>query len=104
MTSPVEGREEEFNDWYQNTHLGQVVAVKGIKSAQRFKVAKAYADGPAHPYLAIYDIEADNIDDPVQGIIDRMGTDDMIISSAMDPNTVTVMYEEIGPVVENPDN
>jgi hypothetical protein len=104
MTSPVEGREQEFNDWYQNIHLGQVVAVEGIKSAQRFRVCRTYKEAPAHRYLAIYDIETDNVDEPVAGIVAKMGTNDMIISDAMDPNTITVMYEEIGSVVEHLDD
>jgi hypothetical protein len=102
MTSPVEGREEEYNDWYQNVHLSQVVAVEGIKSAQRYKVCRTYTESPSHPYLAIYEIETDHIDEPVAGIIAEMEAGDMVISDAMDTNIVTVMYEEIGPAVEHP--
>jgi len=30
LTNPVEGREEAYNDWYQNVHLPEVVAYKGV--------------------------------------------------------------------------
>ncbi len=64
QTRPAEGREEEFNDWYTNQHLADVLEVPGFISAQRFKISDAHprsGDQPAYPfeYLALYDIEGD---------------------------------------------
>lgn len=36
FADPVPGRESEFNDWYQNTHLGDLVQLDGWEGAQRF--------------------------------------------------------------------
>jgi hypothetical protein len=55
-SKPVEGREAEFNDWYDNHHVPDVLAVPGFVAAQRFR---ADAAAPGHPYLAIYEIEGD---------------------------------------------
>ena len=30
FTSPVEGREDDYNDWYDNQHLGDVIAAAGF--------------------------------------------------------------------------
>ena len=59
MTNAVPGREEEFNDWYSNTHVQEVVDIDGFVSAQRFKLSEDQA-GPRneYEYLAIYEIEA----------------------------------------------
>jgi len=37
LTNPVAGREDDYNDWYTNRHLGDVLEVPGIVSAKRLK-------------------------------------------------------------------
>ena len=53
----VEGREDEFNDWYENTHLGEVLQVPGFVSAQRFQLLGDPAGGAK--YLAVYELSGD---------------------------------------------
>jgi hypothetical protein len=56
-TNPMSDEEDaEFNDWYTNTHLGEIVALPGIVSATRYKVAGPTAAGAKHRYLAIYEL------------------------------------------------
>ena len=62
LSRPVEGREAEFNEWYQHVHLGEVVAFSGFKSAQRFRRVRSLTGPGNYPYLAIYEIETDDID------------------------------------------
>src|SRR4051812_5666782 len=38
FTNPVEGREDEYNEWYTNTHLADLLRVPGLMSAQRFRL------------------------------------------------------------------
>ena len=45
MTNPVEGREDEYNEWYSGIHLQEVVAIAGFISAQRFKLSDAQLAG-----------------------------------------------------------
>ena len=56
-TSPVEGRDDEYNDWYDDVHLMEVLKVAGFTSARRFRTL----GGNAVPYLAIYEVEADDL-------------------------------------------
>jgi len=61
--NPVEGQEEEFNDWYNNTHIHEIVEkVPGMVSAQRFALdpKNSKDNHPSHKYLAIYDVETDD--------------------------------------------
>ena len=57
----VEGREGEFNEWYDNTHLGDVLAVPGMIAATRYELEPVERSGPPAPgqYLAVYEFEGD---------------------------------------------
>lgn len=103
LTEPVEGRDAEFNDWYQNVHLGDVVAIEGFTAAQRFRFAKTLGGGEdeAFPYLAIYEIETDDIDEVLAELNRRRGTERMGISEALGPKVYAVVYEEFGSPVES---
>lgn len=61
FTSPVEGREDEYNDWYDNTHLREFVGLPGVVSGRRYKVSPT---GPkaATSYAAIYELDGDPAD------------------------------------------
>ncbi|HVV74517.1 MAG TPA: hypothetical protein VHC43_00660 [Mycobacteriales bacterium] len=43
-----------YNDWYDNTHLGELLAIEGCLSAKRFG-----PDGTG-AYLALYDFDCDS--------------------------------------------
>ncbi len=57
FTSPAEGREDDYNAWYDDVHLAEFSALPGVINGRRFKVASANAD--AKPvYAAIYELSA----------------------------------------------
>jgi hypothetical protein len=56
-TSPAEGREDEYNDWYDNVHLPEFLALPGVISGRRFKVVPAKDGKPV--YSAIYELTED---------------------------------------------
>jgi hypothetical protein len=100
LSNPVEGREDDYNDWYQNVHLGELTALPGFKSGQRFRLARSLVEGESHPYLALYEIETDDID----AVLDHLRTVAenklLTMSDALDTdNTRAVVYEECGAVV-----
>jgi hypothetical protein len=51
------GREQEFNRWYDDVHVPEVLQVGPIVACQRFKVADAQMMPQTHAYLAIYEFE-----------------------------------------------
>lgn len=73
-TNPAPGRDAEFNDWYDNTHLPQILALPMVVSAQRFRLSPTGVDGTAagslvdtsaplpHEYLAVYEVTGDPTD------------------------------------------
>src|SRR5690606_19186746 len=48
LSNPVPGRDQEYNDWYSNRHLADVVAVPGFVSAQRFRLVDPEAEDAPH--------------------------------------------------------
>ena len=53
-TSPVDGREDEYNAWYDDVHLREFSALPGVINGRRFQVA---GDGKAQ-YAALYELSA----------------------------------------------
>ena len=41
LTHPVEGREADYNQWYTEIHLAEVLALPGFVAVQRFKLSEA---------------------------------------------------------------
>jgi hypothetical protein len=98
LTSPE--HDDAYNDWYDNTHLADVLEVPGFVAATRYRISDAQAKGmePQHRYLSIYEVESDDL----QGAVNELGRAgrDMVISDHLDPGTAAAfLYEEITPRV-----
>ncbi|MCD0449124.1 hypothetical protein LO762_07965 [Actinocorallia sp. API 0066] len=97
LTNPVEGREDEYNDWYDNTHLHDALRIPGFVAAQRFELADAQRAEPPHPwkYLAIYELEIDDPQKTVDALAAAYNTPDMIISEALSQVRLGWIYQPI---------
>ena len=96
-TNAAKGRDDDFNDWYDNIHIGEVLALPGFLSAQRFRVGDTQmGPPPSHRYLALYEFEADSLADVSRSFIENAGK--MKMSDAIDLSTaVTHIYTATGP-------
>lgn len=58
---PPAGRESEWNNWYNNSHVAERLAIPGFLSARRFTlvegIPKPVAVAGEAKYLALYDLE-----------------------------------------------
>lgn len=99
LTQPKEGREQEYNDWYDKVHLHQLVANPAVKTAQRFELRQMIAGEKPYPYLAVYEIETDDIG----AVLAALGSDSaagrISVSEALSPDSWGGVYEERGPLV-----
>jgi hypothetical protein len=96
FSDAVPGREQEFNRWYDEQHLADVLKVPGFVAAQRFRLAQDDAAAPAR-YLAIYEIETDDPQRTLAELHVRAGTPAMPISPALDIAVVKpLLYGAIG--------
>lgn len=61
-TSCAEGSDAEFNRWYDEVHIPQLLTIDGFVGARRYRLADAQMgrSRPEQPYLALYEIEADD--------------------------------------------
>ncbi|MBS7700254.1 MULTISPECIES: DUF4286 family protein [unclassified Chelatococcus] len=79
LANAKDGQEEEFNDFYSNTHIPDVLKVPGMKSAERFVLAGPQRMSIPSPfkYLAIYQVETDDLASVAADIAERSGTEAM---------------------------
>jgi hypothetical protein len=54
-------REKEFNDWYSNMHIPDMLEVPGMIQATRWASA-APREGQRRKYLALYEMETDDLE------------------------------------------
>lgn len=99
FTEPTPGREDEYNEWYDRVHLGEVLEVEGFVAAERFRLSEAQigATGEQVPgrYLAIYEIEAPSAEEALANL--NAGSEAMDISDALDTeNALAIAYSSIG--------
>ena len=86
--NPRKDREEEFNRWYDEIHLDQVLRVSGFKSARRFKLAPEQVQPKQEStYFAIYEIESNNIKKTLENLREANWLE---ISDAIDPESINV--------------
>jgi hypothetical protein len=94
VTAPVVGREDEFNRWYDDSHLPEVLQVPGFVAGRRYALTgPGSADGSR--FLAIYEIETEDLAATLAALGAAAPT--MTVSDAMDqPATLTEIYEVLG--------
>jgi len=73
-------REQEYNTWYDDIHLPELVALDGIVSARRLRPVDG--DGP---YVALYEIEGDNLQAVLDNMIANAGKLHMSDALQLDP-------------------
>ncbi|MFJ8019420.1 hypothetical protein [Streptomyces sp. NPDC096311] len=109
FSNPVPGREDEFTDWYEHRHLGDVLAVPGVTAARFYENAQtppskaedASESLPAgHSHLAAYELDRD-VDDVLAEFGRRVRSGEMPMSEAMDRETMTMTaWRPRGPRLE----
>lgn len=86
FSNPADGREADYNLWYDDVHLGEVLQVPGFVAASRFRLAPDPAGkAPTHAYLAVYEME---VDDPAAALAEltaRAGDGRIAMSDALGP-------------------
>ncbi|GFG66680.1 hypothetical protein MKUB_41700 [Mycobacterium kubicae] len=81
-------RDEEYNTWYNEVHLKELVALDGIVSARRLRPVDG--DGP---YVALYEVEADDLPSVLQNMLDNAGQLHMSDALQFDPPPVMRLLE-----------
>jgi hypothetical protein len=85
-------REQEYHDWYNNTHLAELTQLDGVISARRF----APTDGEG-PFIAIYELDCDDLDAVLEtmGELAASGRMSSLEYLSLDPPPAPKIYREI---------
>lgn len=65
FSNPADGKEAEFNEWYDTVHIPQLLEVPGMLSAKRFALVDSDlyrvpgGQMPEHKYMCVYELEGD---------------------------------------------
>jgi hypothetical protein len=98
VTRAVEGRTQEFERWYDEQHLSDVVALPGVVSAKRYKMVSTSALGmeaPPWDSLAIYEIDAEDPQTVLQSMVKHANTDKMPLSDAMSGVVLQYLVKQV---------
>lgn len=96
LTNCTPGSDAEFNRWYSEVHIPDVLKVPGFTGAIRARLSPPSDEGtPAHRYCAIYDFESDDPAATLEGLSARAGTDQMTMSDTLDMDTIGMTAWEV---------
>ncbi len=90
MCNAFAGRTEDLNRWYDERHLPDMLKIPGFISGERYTSA---AQSP-YAFVAIYEIETDDLQAVMKEIGKRAGTDQMIISDSIDGANAQMVFCE----------
>lgn len=97
LSNATEGADEEFNRWYDEQHLGDVLRVPGFRAAERFKLSETQLGAGDLPYryLALYEVETDDLAAAARALTSRDPAE-MPISDTLDRGrTVAWFYTPV---------
>jgi hypothetical protein len=83
FSNPAEGRDDDFNAWYEGTHIPEILQLPEWKGAERVQVQQLGSTPPEFAYIAIYDLETDDAVAAVKDLGARMGDGRLTRSDAM---------------------
>jgi hypothetical protein len=89
-------RDAEYNAWYNDVHLVDVLKVAGFTAATRYKKVGAAGDD-AQPYLAIYEVEGDDLNGALGALAAAGQSGELTMSDvlATDPVPSMTLYEHL---------
>jgi hypothetical protein len=85
--------EEEYDRWYREVHIPELLAVPGFSAARRYRVRKDLGHGETtkQRYLTVYDLEADDLAAPLNAMRSRPRPSGS--TPPLSPSTVVTVYE-----------
>jgi len=84
LSNAVAGKEDDYNKWYNEQHLDDVLKVPGFVAAQRFELTSDTGVPSVHKYLAIYEMETDDTAGATAGLTKARDNGSMYISPGID--------------------
>lgn len=99
LSNPTPGAETEYNRWYDEQHVPDVLKVAGMVSAQRYRLSDVQlGPTPAQRYLVIYTIETADLDAAYREVIERLADGRTAMSRSFDGGSAQMYtFTPLGP-------
>ena len=81
-------REQEYNSWYDDVHIPELLALDGIVAARRLRPIDRQG-----PYVAIYELEGDDLQAILDNMIANAGQLHMSDALLLDPAPIPRLLE-----------
>lgn len=96
-SEPLEGAADDYQRWYDEVHLPDVLSVPGFVRAQRFAAQPSvHGELPDRRFLAVYEIESDDLERTLAQLAEA--SPGMVISPALNRTTAThFAFTALGP-------
>ena len=93
-------RQEEYDYWYENVHIPEVLTLPEFVSAQRFCQASHVSGEPTHQFMTQYEIEAETSEAALNALLTAAQSGQFNMLPWLDTSTmVTVIYQSMTRVV-----
>ncbi|MGO9103190.1 MAG: hypothetical protein ACLP9Y_28510 [Mycobacterium sp.] len=99
LTNPIADADQAFNEWYDTTHIPQVLDVPGVVAAQRYAISEvnvpddqelpAVLPPPTHRYMVIYELDREP-DQVMQEFLARVMKGKLALGEALDLSTISL--------------
>jgi hypothetical protein len=87
ITNPVSAeREEEYTNWYEKTHMHEVLGIEGFVSVKRFKAV----DGESPKFMAVYEVDVDDLSSVIP-LLGQAGSQGNLTQSDASDRAATTM-------------
>ena len=96
---PTEGQEAEFDRWYEETHLPEMLALPGFMRATRYAASLTQLGrAERRPHLAVYEIETDNLKQALDELKKQLKGGAFVSSTSMDESSIeSHVYSALSP-------
>ena len=91
-----EGRDDEYNAWYDSVHMKDLLDIPGVVSGERYRVAPSTSPRilpSEHRYLTVYDIDGD-VDEVLAELGARVADGRIGVTDSVEPNSSKFMVWE----------
>jgi hypothetical protein len=89
-----DGRDKDYNEWYDNQHIHDICAIPGVTSGRRLDAIPVTPNEQPAPYLAIYEIETDDMATFLAEMGRRGEAGEMPLTDALDIDSAKIwMYK-----------
>lgn len=92
FSNPAEGREDDYNKWYDEVHIPEVLTLPGFVSAQRLTQQDSSSPiAPKQKYGVIYEIDGDPTEVNAK-LNEAMGNGTLHMTDAVDPSSFQMAF------------